>query len=310
MRILITGGGGFVGSRLSQMALSKGHQVIILDHFRHGQAGVIQSLVQGASAVRGDIRDQDLVLRLADSCDALIHLAAVVGYPACHAEPNEARSINIEGTLSVSKASRRVAKFVYASTGSVYGRLDEMCTENSPTDPLSLYGETKLEGERIALEEGALALRFATLYGLSPMMREALLPNLLTIQAVRSKTIRIYEPNARRTFMHIDDASRAYLHALESDRVAPGVYNVGDPALSMTKARLAGEISEVLRDITIMPMAGTDADGRDYCVDYSKFLATGYTSTMPLHAGIESVASLAAILAGQQLDAAPMKPGL
>lgn len=296
MKILLTGGGGYIGTRLSQLLLSKGDEVTILDDFRFGESPALPAIIDGATVVRGDVRDRELLRGLASSCDAVVHLAAIVGYPACAADPHEARSVNVDGARSVSEAVRAGTRFIYASTGSVYGKLDSTCTETSPTNAVSLYGQTMLEGESIAVARGAIALRFATVYGVSPAMRTALLPNLLTIEAVQTHTLRLYEPHSRRTFMHIDDACDAYVHTINSADVVPGVYNVGDPALSMTKAELAAEISSVVGDVSVTSMTGSDLDQRDYSVDYSKFTATGFACRIPIRDGLEQVMRLAKIL--------------
>ena len=237
MKVLVTGGAGYVGSVLTRNLLRSGHEVTVLDALLFGDDSVKDlASAAGYRLVEGDIRDETLVGSLVQGKDAVVHLAAIVGDPACAANPSVAVSVNVEGTEIVGRAAQgaRIGRFVFASTCSVYGHSDEIVDESSGFNPQSLYAETRMAGE--AAVRGLanrhfqpVTLRFGTVYGLSPRMRFDLVVNFLTAELFRKGTISIFGGDQWRPFLHVADAARAVQLAAESSArlVANEVFNVG-----------------------------------------------------------------------------------
>ena len=245
MKILVTGGAGYKGTLLIPMLLEAGHSVVLLDSFLWGVRAVLHFATHPAlEIVEGDVRDLPTVRRAATGCDVLVHLAAVVGYPACAADPQRARTTNVDGTRNVVQAAEG-RRILFASTGSTYGKVEGVCTEETPIDPLTLYGSTKWEGERRVTEHGGVALRLATVFGVSPRLRLDLLVNDFVYQALSHRQIILYEGHFRRTFLHVADAAAAYPFALEHyEAMAGQAFNVGDAAMNYTKKEIAEAIRQ------------------------------------------------------------------
>lgn len=291
--VLVTGGSGYIGSVLVPMLLEQGYEVTVYDAFKYGVTSLLS--VSGnprLHLIRGDICDVSLLQPVLIEVDAVIHLAAIVGYPACDSDPVEATRVNVTGTQTLASViDKNRHKTVYASTGSCYGRLDSLCTEETPISPLSLYGETKAKGEEILLEKNAVVLRLATLFGLSPRPRFDLLINSLTEEAIKKKNISIYEANFKRTFLHVKDAARAFMFALEKfDVMSRNVFNVGDEVMNMTKGEAVYKIQSFLPETIInLSSEGEDKDKRDYHVSYSKISKLGFSSHFTLEDGIQEL---------------------
>ncbi len=279
MKILITGGGGYVGTVLTRQLLTlTAHTVTVLDRFAWGVQPML-SVMRPAWArridlIRGDIRSSATVLDAISRCDIVIHLAAIVGFPACDTDPEEATQTNVYGTQQICDALQG-RRLLYASTGSVYGKVEEVCTEDSPVDPLTHYGQTKLVAERSVLTAGGMAFRIATIYGLSPRMRWDLLVHDFARLGVAGE-IALFDPGARRTFLHVEDVARAFRWGL--DQYTPGVFNLGDETNNRTKQQVA-EVVQALTGCHLVDMIGHDPDERDYQVSYQKIAQAGWSAT-------------------------------
>lgn len=215
---------------------------------------------------------------MVEDVDVIIHTAAIVGFPECKDKPELAKLVNVHGTDNLLSARDAIYKskpprFVYCSTGSVYGKLDEICTEESPCNPQSLYGETKLEAEKlVAARENTVSLRFATGCGLSPKMRFNTLVNELCYDAYYTGELVIAEPNARRTFIDVQDMVYLLMTAAtEGHQGISPVYNAGSNSLNLTKKDIAELIRLKTRCRIKYEDFIIDQDKRDYEVDYSKF---------------------------------------
>ncbi len=291
MKVLITGGAGYLGSLLCQRLATKGISINVLDSLYYGGIPLlgIQSL-PGLKFFYGDIRDGAAVREAMVGCQAVIHLAALVGYPACDQDHGLARSVNIGGTREAVNALEG-RRLIYASTGSTYGKVEGVCTEKTPIAPATLYGETKAEGEKLAMEAGAVCLRFTTVFGVSPRMRYDLLLNTLVHDAVNTGQIHLYEPNAKRTFHHVQDTISTIEHALLQGYVRC-CFNVGDEALAFTKLQAARVIAELTGCSLTVGKAGHDPELRDYEVDFSKYRTSFSPSRMTLGDGIKELMSV------------------
>jgi nucleoside-diphosphate-sugar epimerase len=290
MRILVTGGAGYVGSSLVPMLLEQGHRVRVLDSLKFGGHGLLPCCQNRFfELIKGDVCDEKTVARALDGVEAVIHLAAIVGYPACKKEPQLAQATNVEGTrtlLSLRKPDQRV---LYASTGSIYGSVpDYVCNENTPRAPITLYGETKGQAEEMVLAAGnGIAYRFATAFGVSNRMRLDLMPNDFTYQAVRNRNLIVYEGGFKRTFVHVRDMARSFMFALERwDEVKDDVYNVGHESMNFTKEDVARQILKHVDFYLHFAEVGSDADQRNYEVSYEKIRSKGFETTIDLDRGV------------------------
>jgi len=292
MMVLITGGAGYLGSILTGLFLDDGHCVTVFDRFNFGLNSLLHfGGYSGIDLIKGDVRDSDAVAQAVQKsqADAVVHLAAIVGYPACAADPALARSTNVDGTRNVI-ASLDDQKLVFASTGSTYGKVEGICDESTAINPVSLYGSTKWEAEKMVLEYGGIALRLATVFGVSPRMRLDLLVNDFVYQALHSRSLIMYEGDHRRTFMHVRDAARAFRWALDHyDGLKGRAYNIGSEKMNYTKRAVAQKIASKVDFYLDEAAIGEDLDQRDYEVSYELAHENGYSTTIDLDAGIDEL---------------------
>lgn len=292
MKILVTGGGGYKGLKLVQALLEKGHRVTVFDNFMYGSDPCLFLFhYTQVEFVKKDIRN----LERSDisGYDCIYHLAAISGYPACEASPHSAQMINLKGTdllLSHLSASQLL---IYASTTSMYGPSTGICTEDSKPNPISLYAFTKHEAEKRCMErENSVALRFATVFGVSPRMRWDLLPNDFVMRAVQERALILFDSASVRTFLHIDDAVQAYMMVLDkTDAMLGQVFNVGCEEMNLSKGQLADKIREQL-DFSIIHSDLADPDVRSFIINFDKISALGFQPRKTLENGIEELIRL------------------
>jgi nucleoside-diphosphate-sugar epimerase len=299
MKVLVTGGAGFIGSVLVPMLLEAGHHVTVVDVLRSGGHGLLGCFHDSRfQFVRGDIRDRAAMAAPVRDVDAVVHLAAIVGFPACRKYPDLACETNIGGTKMVVETMRPEQALIYASSGSNYGIVEALCTENSPLNPTSLYAMTKTEGEKAALAHPrATALRFATAFGVSPRLRLDQLINNFVHQAIANKQIIVYERHFRRTFINVRDIARSILFALAHiDRMCGEAYNVGHQSMNFTKEAIALKIREHVSFYLHFADIGTDEDSRDYEVSYEKIGQLGYEPRVTIEAGIQELVRVMGVL--------------
>lgn len=270
-RVLVTGAGGYIGNELCQQITQKGWTVFGVDNLRFGQDKPdIHFFAKGDVTDISFMRD---ILRETHP-DAIVHLAALVGMPICKANPEEATMVNVESTRLLLENIGSEVKFIAPNTNSQYGQQKGLCTEESPTNPISLYSVTKCISESLVLNRpNSVSLRLATVYGLSSKrMRNELLINFMTKKLVDSE-LSIYEPNFMRGAVHIRDVANAFIHAIDND--LKGIYNVGDDELNMTKLELANKIANIVGGNVIIG-EGEDVDKRDYNVSSQKLYDTNF----------------------------------
>ncbi len=300
MRILVTGGAGYVGSTLVPMLLEQGHRVRVLDNLKFGGHGLLPCCSNRFfELVRGDVTDAAAVKSALDGVEAIIHLAAIVGYPACKKEPQLAQAVNVDGTANLLRLRKPDQRFVFASTGSIYGSIpDYVCNEDTPRSPITLYGETKATAEQMVLDAGnGIAYRFATAFGVSNRMRLDLMPNDFTYQAVKNRNLIVYEGGFKRTFVHVRDMARSFIFALERwDEVKDDVYNVGHETMNFTKEDVARKILEHVDYYLHFAEVGSDADQRNYEVSYEKIRKKGFETTVDLDRGISELVRAAKLI--------------
>ena len=290
--VLVTGGAGYIGSILVPMLLAEGHRVTVLDSFLYGQATLLDCCNDpNLRIVRGEARDEALLKRLVPEADVLIPLACLVGAPLCDRRPVEAKTVNLDAVETLVGLSRPGQKIVYPNTNSGYGIGEQNleCTEDSPLRPISLYGRLKVDAEKAVLGSGrGVALRLATVFGISPRMRLDLLVNDFTYRAVTDRFVILFEAHFKRNYIHVRDVSRAFIHSMTNFEAMQGrAYNVGLSEANLSKMELCLAIKEQVPDFTIMEApVGKDPDQRNYIVSNARIEATGYRPRVGLQAGI------------------------
>lgn len=291
-RVLVTGGAGYIGSVLVPMLLQRGFGVTVLDNFSFGQSSLLDCChYEGFEIVRGDVRDKALVKKHLDAADIAIPLACLVGAPICAQRPQEAQAINCDAVKMIVDLSRPDQRILYPNTNSGYGvgTPGEFCTEESPLNPISVYGTTKVEAEKYVLASGrGLTFRLATVFGVSPRMRIDLLVNDFTYRAVTDRFVILFEAHFKRNYIHVRDVARAFLHAIDNFETMKGEpYNVGLSEANLSKMELCEEIKKQVPAFTIMEAPiGKDPDQRNYIVSNEKLEATGFKPTHSLQWGI------------------------
>ncbi len=288
-KILVTGGAGFVGSVLVEFLLSAGHTVTVFDNLMYRQHTFLPHFINPHfEFIQGDIRDAAAVFAALRGADVVVHLAALVGAPLCEQRKHMAEEVNVGGTRTVLDACSPEQFVLFASTGSNYGKVDTLCTENSPLNPLSVYSITKTRAEELVMARGnAISYRFATGFGLSPRLRLDLLPNDYVHQAIKNGTLIVYERGALRTFIHVRDMARAFLHAIDNyERMKNNVYNVGSNDMNFSKEDLARLVQKHVDFYLHFAEFGADPDKRDYEVSYDKLAATGFRTSITMEHGI------------------------
>lgn len=294
MTLLITGAGGYLGTILTRQLLSRGHDLVLLDRFDWGTQPLVSALIgyRAPAIISGDIRDESTVRAAISGVDAIIHLAAVVGYPACDAAPQDADTTNVEGTRLICRLAEG-RPVIFACTGSCYGKIDGLANESTPINPLTRYGRTKAAAERIVIDSGGVSLRLATLFGLSYRMRWDLLVHDFCRHAARREPLHLFEGDASRTFLHVEDAAAAF--ARFADLPIPGVWNIGASWQNLTKREVAEEVQWV-RSFEVIEAEGHDPDARDYAVDYQKVgQLNGWSPTRTLSDALPTILELAAV---------------
>ena len=295
MKILVTGGAGYIGSVLVPVLLEQGHSVHVLDRFIFGQTSLAECCISpNFQVTRGDCRDKATMSRLMREADYIIPLAAVVGAPACDQDATAAVSINRDAIRLILSLRSNEQRIILPNTNSGYGigEKETYCTEESPLNPISLYGKTKVEAELAVLESGnAITLRLATVFGMSPRMRIDLLVNDFVYRAVHDRAVVVFEGHAKRNFIHIRDVSRAFLHGIENfETMKNQAYNVGLSDANLSKLELCAAIRKQLPGfVSLEAPIGEHPDKRDYIVSNAKIEATGFLPSYSLDAGIQEL---------------------
>lgn len=292
MKVLVTGGAGYVGTTLVPQLLEKGYDVTVFDNLMFGGDYILPFFrYPKFNFIEGDIRDEEAVWNVCKKADVIIHLAAIVGYPACRKEPELAKSVNVDGTRNIIKATSRNQLLIYASTGSNYGAVEDICTEETPLNPLSLYGQTKTLAEKMLMEDRTtIGYRFATAFGVSPRMRLDLLINDFTYKAITQGYMVVYESHFMRTFIHVHDMGRAFLFGIENrDKMKNNIYNVGSEKMNYSKKDVCEMIRARSEFYVHYADIGEDQDKRNYVVSYKKINDLGYNTTVTVEEGIDEL---------------------
>lgn len=302
MRILITGGAGYLGSILTPALLNSGHDVTVVDNFLYRQLSLTDCCMHDTfRIVRGDCRDERVMRPLVAEADVIIPLAALVGAPLCDQKKIEAQSTNLDAVNMLSSMASPAQRFIFPTTNSGYGvgEPGKFCTEETPMRPISLYGVTKVEAENAVLDRGnSVTFRLATVFGMSPRMRLDLLVNDFVYRAVYDRAVLVFEGHFKRNYIHIRDVARVFLHALDNFESMKGrPYNVGLEDANLSKLELCEQIkAQIPGFVYTEALIGEDPDKRDYVVSNARILATGFTPQWDLRRGIRELIKGFAIL--------------
>lgn len=288
MNLLVTGGAGYKGIKLTARLLTEGHNVTVIDNFMYGYEPIMHLVEHpNITILKRDIRNK---IDNLSSFDAVFHLAGISGFPACAANPHSAQLINVEATRSLVEALGKEQILINASTTSLYGKSGTACNEETDVDPVSTYARTKLEAEKIIGDfPNAVSLRFATVFGPSTRLRMDLMVNDFTYKAVKEGALVLFDSFAKRTFIHVDDAVNAYLFSLDNiDKMRGGIYNAGGDKLNHSKREIA-ELIKKRVDFSIVESELHDKDLRHFIVNFDKIKNLGFEPQKSVQQGIDEL---------------------
>lgn len=292
MKVLVTGGAGYIGSVLVPRLLQEGHEVVALDNFMYNQSSLLDVCHHDKlTIIRGDTRDRALMTRLMKDADAVFPLACLTGAPLCAKDPVGAQTILLDAVKMILELKSKDQMVIFPTTNSGYGigEKGKHCTEDTPLRPISLYGKLKVDAENAILDAGGgITLRLATAFGISPRMRLDLLVNDFVYRAVYDKFVILFEAHFNRNYIHVRDISKAFIHGLNNfDTMKGQPYNVGLSDANLTKLQLCQEIKKFVPEFYFVEATiGEDPDKRDYLVSNAKIEKTGFKPDVSLQKGI------------------------
>jgi nucleoside-diphosphate-sugar epimerase len=293
MKILITGGAGYIGSELVQFLLPE-HEVTVLDNLMYTRDSLLRYVQNdNFSFVKGDVRDAELYSSLLKNADVVVPLAALVGFPLCDQRPTEARQINLDANVWLINNKSSNQMVIYPCTNSGYGRSIDgaIITEEAPLNPVSLYGQTKVDAETAFRNtDNCATFRLATVCGPSSRMRTDLLVNNFVLRALRDRLLVLYECEFMRNYVHIWDVCLAFKFLIDNwESCKNETYNLGHDGMNMNKLQLAEKIREHLPLEIIKAEFTTDPDVRDYIVSSQKIYDKGFNCSYDLDISIKQL---------------------
>ena len=302
LKILISGGAGYIGSELTPFLLQKGYDITVIDNLLFNQNSLNScSKYNNFNFIKEDVTNIEFVKEIINEFDYYIPLAALVGAPLCEKDPKKTKIVNLLSHSELIKHIDERIKIIFPSTNSGYGRSKEgeFCNENSPVNPLSDYGKYKLDVEKLYLSrKNSVVFRFATVFGSSSRMRMDLLVNDFVYKAYKENSIILFEAGFRRNFLHIQDAVRVFEFTIDNfDKMKQQIFNVGLSTANLTKLQLAEKIKEHFPDFFIhCSEIKSDPDKRDYLVSNKKIESIGWVAKYDLDFGIVELKKLYSML--------------
>ena len=295
MKVLITGGAGYLGSNLTRHLLEAGYTVTVLDNLMYDQVTLLHLFGNPKFQFElGDVRDKKLLQELVGLNDVIIPLAAIVGMPACKANPELTVVVNYQQVADIVEVLRDDQKLILPNTNSQYGSSDSIITEESPFNPLSLYAKTKCDAENTMLANGnGVSLRLATVFGVSPRMRTDLLVNDFVYKSVVDGYLVLFEAHFKRNYIHVQDIARTFQFIIENYEKCKGqAFNVGLSTANLSKLELAEKIKSHIPSLVIkQDDFKEDFDKRNYIVSNEKLEALGWKPIYDLDYGIKQLIS-------------------
>lgn len=293
MKVLITGGAGYLGSTLAEHLLNNNYEVTVLDNLMYNQLSLLHLFKRdGFKFELGDVRNKELLQRLVSEHNIIIPLAAIVGMPACKANPELTVAVNYQQVADVLEILRNDQKLILPNTNSQYGSSDTIITEESPFKPLSLYATTKCDAENAMLAKGnGVSLRLATVFGVSPRMRTDLLVNDFTYKSIVDGYLVLFEAHFKRNYIHVQDIARTFQFIIENyDKCKGQAFNVGLSTANLSKMELAQKIKEYVPSLVIkQDEFKEDFDKRNYIVSNEKLESLGWRPIYDLDYGIQQL---------------------
>ena len=296
--ILITGGAGYIGSKLATKLLNLKYKVTILDVLKFSSKSLNHLFNnKNFTFIKGDVRNKKLIKSLIRKSEFIIPLAALVGAPLCEKNKKEAISVNLNSIHFMMKNLNKKNKIIYLTTNSGYGigKKNKYCDENSPLNPVSLYGRTKVDAENIVMKsKNAIGFRLATVFGYSYRMRTDLIVNNFVEKAINMKRLDIFEPHFRRNFVHIRDVVSSFIFAIENfGKIKNNIFNLGLSSANITKLMLTKKIKKEVKSLKIKIIKNVkDPDQRNYFVSNKKIEKAGFKASISLETGIQELVKL------------------
>lgn len=295
LRVLITGGAGYLGSVLSEVLLQHGHHVTVLDNLMFGQRSLFHLCHWPTlEFIRGDVRDARVLVPAVKRADVIIPLAALVGAPLCDGDPDGAVAVNHDAVVTINRARAPDQLVVFPTTNSGYGTKSAQvyCSEETPLEPISLYGRTKVDAEAELLRSpNAITLRLATVFGMSSRMRLDLLVNHFVHAALTDRYLILFEKDFKRNYIHIRDVADCFVHCIDNAQAMTGrPYNAGLEDANFSKEQLANKIKEHIPELYIHASEfGSDPDKRNYIISNARLREAGFVAKRSLDLGIREL---------------------
>jgi nucleoside-diphosphate-sugar epimerase len=291
--VLITGGAGYLGSVLTEVLLNKDYRVTVIDNLIYKQTSVAPFTYHpNFNFVLGDVTNESTLKPLVESHDVIIPLAAIVGMPACKAQPELTVKVNYEQVKNITKWITKNQMVMVPNTNSQYGSSTEIITEESPFKPLSLYAETKCDAEKAVLDSGnGITLRLATVFGMSYRMRMDLLVNDFVYKSLENGYLVLFESHFVRNYIHVRDIANTFLFMIENyDKCNNNAFNVGLSSANCSKLVLAETIKKYIPELVIVQNDfKQDFDQRNYIVSNAKLESFGWQPQFTLEGGIQEL---------------------
>ena len=291
----MTGAAGYIGSVLVPAFLQRGYEVTAVDNFMFRQNSLFDCCAyKNFHIINGDVRNMELMQELVKEKDYIFPLACFTGFPLSKKDPFGATSVTRDAVKKMLSLLEPWQRIIYPNTNSGYGigKADNFCTEDSPLQPVSLYGKLKVETEQAIRERGnCVIFRLATVFGASPRMRMDLLVNDFVYRAFKDRAIVLFEAHFKRNYVHVRDVVGAFLYSIDHfDAMHDDVYNLGLDAANYTKMELCQEIKKKIPELNIFEAkVGTDPDKRDYVVSNEKLRKVGYQAKITIEEGIDEL---------------------
>ena len=294
-KILITGGAGYIGSKLTTKLLDLNYEVTVVDILKFSSKSLNHLFnYKNFTFIKGDVRNKKLMKSLIRKNEFIIPFAALVGAPLCEKNKKEATSVNLGSIKYLTKAMNKSNKLIYLTTNSGYGvgKKNKFCDESSPLNPISLYGRTKVEAENAAMKyKNVICFRLATVFGYSFRMRSDLLVNNFVYRSLKDKKLVLFEPHFRRNYIHVNDVVDAVVFSIKNfNRLKSNIYNLGLSSANLTKYMLAKKIKSQLKYLKIRIIKNKkDPDQRDYYVSNKKIERKGFKAKTSIEDGIKEL---------------------
>lgn len=294
-KILITGAAGYIGSMLSTKLVQEGYEVTAVDIFKYEKNSLNHLFFfKNFKLIKADVNDEAILKKIIKKQDFIIPLAALVGAPLCEKNKSIAIKTNVNSIKNLVKNLENNQKIIYPTTNSGYGvgEKNSFCTEDTPINPISIYGKTKTEAEKIiSTHTNFISFRLATVFGFSYRMRIDLMVNNFVHLAHKEKKLTLYEPHFRRNFVHIKDIVNVFYFAIKNfSKLKNNTFNVGLESANITKLDLAKKIKKKIPSLKIKIFNNKkDPDQRDYYVSNKKLKKQGFSCSVTLEKGIEEL---------------------